>query len=220
MGEYAKRKSDGAKIKIGTCEDMYYIRFEDRFKVLPLEGSVDISRNPEDSRFRLPFPDEDGIEPGEYEDYNRALRLSRSVACEWCGGTGTNKTFPELCRKCQGSGKDGHEDFSHPELEDRPGRFQMSHKSGLLFSVPCHHGMKLPDLGPNIKPHWNGKTWSLVLSSVRIVKTDSGELQTFPVVRCQHCDEAWRFDWGDVWDYIPKDMQVRLHQYRQKSEVV
>ena len=217
MGEYAKRKSDGVEIKIGTCEDMYYIRFEDRFKVLPLDGSVDISREPEGSRFRLPFPDEDGIKPGEYEDHNRALRLYKPVTCEWCDGTGKNKTFPEDCRRCYGSGKDGHEDFAPAALEDSPGRFQMSHKSGLRFSVPCHHGMKLPDPGPEIKANWNGKAWSLVLSSVRIVKDNNGELQAFPVVRCQHCDEAWRFDWEDVWDYIPEDMQFRLIQYRHKE---
>ena len=39
MGEYAIRKSDGESIKIGTCEDMYYLRYEDRFKVTPEEGS-------------------------------------------------------------------------------------------------------------------------------------------------------------------------------------
>ncbi len=30
MGEYAKRLSDGTEIKIGTCEEMLYLRFEDR----------------------------------------------------------------------------------------------------------------------------------------------------------------------------------------------
>ncbi len=30
MGEYAKRASDGVEVKIGTCEAMYYLRFEDR----------------------------------------------------------------------------------------------------------------------------------------------------------------------------------------------
>ena len=28
MGEYARRKTDGEKIKIGTCESMYYCRYE------------------------------------------------------------------------------------------------------------------------------------------------------------------------------------------------
>jgi hypothetical protein len=29
MGEYATRKSDNEYIKIGTCESMYYLRFDD-----------------------------------------------------------------------------------------------------------------------------------------------------------------------------------------------
>ena len=39
MGEYAIRKSDNDCIKIGTCEDMYYLRYEDQDKVTPDSGS-------------------------------------------------------------------------------------------------------------------------------------------------------------------------------------
>ena len=41
MGEYAQRISDGERVKIGTCEDMLYLRFEDRAKVSALAGNVD-----------------------------------------------------------------------------------------------------------------------------------------------------------------------------------
>lgn len=218
MGEYAKRLSDGEDIKIGTCEEMYYLRFEDRFKVAHIPGNVDIARHPEDCRFRLPFADEDKLEPGEYEG-RRSQRLYKPIVCDWCDGTGKNKTFPEDCRRCYGSGIYDHEDFAPASLEDKPGRFQMTHKSGLIFSIPCHHGMKLPDLGPNIKPAWNGKGWSTELSSIRIVKQD-GYLRTYPVVRCRHCEEAWRFEWPDVWDYIPEGMKSRCIQYRNTSEVL
>jgi ferredoxin hydrogenase len=33
MGEYAKRKSDGLEVKIGTCASMYYLRYEQRNEV-------------------------------------------------------------------------------------------------------------------------------------------------------------------------------------------
>lgn len=33
MGEYAKRMRDGERVKIGTCENMYYLRFEERHQV-------------------------------------------------------------------------------------------------------------------------------------------------------------------------------------------
>ena len=74
MGEYAFRRPDGEHIKIGTCEDMYYIRFEDRKKVKPDEHSLDCSKEL-DLRWRLPFPDEDHILPGNYMDFNRSEPL-------------------------------------------------------------------------------------------------------------------------------------------------
>lgn len=69
MGEYAKRKSDGEQVKIGTCEDMYYLRFEDKHLVEPCEGSSF------GYRFRLPFPDEDNLRPGDYADHDRTFPL-------------------------------------------------------------------------------------------------------------------------------------------------
>jgi hypothetical protein len=68
MGEYAIRNSDGQEIKIGTCESMYYIRFEDRFKVSPLRGNIDCS-DELDLFWRIPFPDEDLELPGGYWDF-------------------------------------------------------------------------------------------------------------------------------------------------------
>jgi hypothetical protein len=77
MGEYAIRKSDGLKIKIGTCEEMYYLRYSDRDKVCALPGNVDPMDEKEVSelRWRLPYPEEDHIKPGEYGDYNHAVPL-------------------------------------------------------------------------------------------------------------------------------------------------
>ena len=66
MGEYARRKSDGQEVKIGTCESMYYIRYEDRFKV----DRSSCSLNPQkclDLFWRLPIPEEDNIKIGEYK---------------------------------------------------------------------------------------------------------------------------------------------------------
>lgn len=61
MGEYAILKNNKKKVKIGICEDMIYLRYEDIDKVLLAEGSnFGIF-------FRLPFPDEDNIEPGYYD---------------------------------------------------------------------------------------------------------------------------------------------------------
>jgi len=72
MGEYATY--GGEQVKIGTCEDLYYLRHDQRFRV----GKTSNSLNPcltEGLRFRFPFPDEDNVSPGEFEDYNRSLSL-------------------------------------------------------------------------------------------------------------------------------------------------
>ena len=73
MGEYAKHQ--GHQIKIGTCEQMYYLRADQVKFITPEHNSV----NPHSLdtagliRFRFPFPDEDTVQPGAFQDYNRAL---------------------------------------------------------------------------------------------------------------------------------------------------
>ena len=68
MGEYATYQ--GQVIKIGTCEEMYYLRADQRHLV------ADYTFDAAD-RFRFPFPDEDHIEPGRFVDYDRGLRIPR-----------------------------------------------------------------------------------------------------------------------------------------------
>jgi hypothetical protein len=187
MGEYAIRKADRTEIKIGTCENMYYLRFEDRHKVQALPGNVDPVRDAGLLRFRLPFPDEDDMLPGEYEDYNRGLRLHRTVKGHM--------------------GHDYCEDFTDPETASEPGTIQLRHESGLLLNVPCYHGEKLPEVAAPMQAFWNGKSWSLELVRLRAVG-EGGELRVYPVVECRHCRQAWRYKWSDIWEYIP-DVKLR-----------
>jgi len=69
MGEYATYQ--GESIKIGTCEEMCYLRADQRHLIsgYSFAGFLD------SCRFRFPFPDEDQLEPGAFEDYNRGLRI-------------------------------------------------------------------------------------------------------------------------------------------------
>lgn len=74
MGEYASRNSDHQRIKIGTCESMYYLRADQRHLVSWEQGNV--NPNSDDAlsiRFRFPWPDEDSVKPGEFETYERAV---------------------------------------------------------------------------------------------------------------------------------------------------
>jgi hypothetical protein len=75
MGEYANY--NGQQIKIGTCEDMYYLRFQQRHEVTSLSGNVDLEDPSilQELRFRFPFPEEDSIEPGAFEDHNKSARV-------------------------------------------------------------------------------------------------------------------------------------------------
>lgn len=71
MGEYAKRVEDGQEIKIGTCESMFGLRFEDRNEVV-YSGNLTTPG----LFFRLPYPDEDDTLIGDYEVWNRGERLA------------------------------------------------------------------------------------------------------------------------------------------------
>lgn len=75
MGEYAKLKGTGKEIKIGTCENMYYLRFDQREMVWPQRGNVNPMTDTEHIRFRFPWPDEDDIQPGSFEDPDKRLAV-------------------------------------------------------------------------------------------------------------------------------------------------
>jgi hypothetical protein len=199
MGEYAIRATDHAEVKIGTCENMYYLRLEDRHKVLPLNGNVD-PRNEEHAlqiRFRLPFPDEDCIQIGEYKDHDRGFRL-------W---------------KKSGEGRfERYDDFEDASTADDAGIIQLSHTSGLLVNVPCYHGQKLPDAGKDVRVFWNGKTWHLELYQLALRKDSEGATRVYPIVHCRFCGHLWRYEWADVREYIHGDMLDRLRQYMPAEE--
>ena len=182
MGEYAKRKADGEEVKIGTMDNMYYLRYEDRNAVECIHGNV----NPATAtglRFRLPFPDEDDVLVGEYSSFERGLRLCMRVPSKVVYG------------------QDSWQDFTIDNAN--PGSFQMTHPSGLLVNVPCHHGAKLPDLG-EASVHWNGKSHSFELVFVKVMNDHT----LAPIVRCRHCGEMWR-----VAACLPMQTKIRRWQH-------
>lgn len=136
MAEIATRKFDQQRVNIGTCESMYYLRWDDIDRV---EINYDL-REPGLS-FRLPFPDEDDQLLGQYERYNRGYRLLPFV-------------------------DDGHTvAFAAEGSESHPGMFQLHHPSGLLVNAQCFHGQRLPQGSEDLQVHWNGKdpyVWELL----------------------------------------------------------
>jgi hypothetical protein len=182
MGEYAKRISDGQEVKIGTCETMYYLRLEDVNKVQKLPHSLDPARE-KGLFFRLPFPDEDSINPGDYSDPFR---------CE------------QLYIPANDEHKTPRQDFAPDELA--PGTIQLHHACGLLLNVPCYHGARLPDVPDTMKVFWNGKTPAF-LQLAHIKTTLVG---TRPTVRCVHCGDMWSFDWVEILPYLRGELRERL----------
>ena len=73
MGEYASFR--GQCVKIGTCEDMYYLRADQRDLVIAQPGNVrpGSAEDQKTIRFRFPWPDEDGNAPGAFEDHDRSF---------------------------------------------------------------------------------------------------------------------------------------------------
>jgi len=136
MGEIATRKFDQERVKIGTCESMYYLRWDDIDRVV-----INYDLRQPGLSFRLPFPDEDDQLPGQYDPYNRGYRL-----------------LPYE--------DDGHTiAFEAPETIAHPGLIQLHHLSGLLINAHCFHGLRLPEGSEEIQSHWNGKdphAWELV----------------------------------------------------------
>lgn len=192
MGENAKRISDGATVKIGTCESMYYLRFEDRGNVRALPGNVNPTGDAGELRFRVPFPDEDSVKIGEYADHARGARLYRE-------------------------GERGYtEDYSDPDLSAEPGIIQLTHPSGVLVNLPCYHGEKLPEAPKGGGIFWNGKSHALELGMIRGIVVD-GALAALPVIRCRHCGGMWRSSWEKVWDYIPADLRAACEKYRPEA---
>ena len=85
MGEYALYR--GTPVKLGTCEDLYYVRYAD-FARMVAQGELERhigNGAPEDYlsgayRFRFPFPDEDALMPFTYEDYDKGYLVNVTAA--------------------------------------------------------------------------------------------------------------------------------------------
>lgn len=165
MGEYAKYK--GESVKIGTCESMYYLRADQRFMVQAERGNVDPSSSDALSiRFRFPFPDEDKVEPGQFENYGRALAvhgLTAPVGVEHYKVQFVASAGYNVCLPC-------------PEGPQ-------------VLELPLNGGKMSVDLkGLNIQR--NGFSGAVKLVQQKLLA--DGRL--VPVCECGGCGSAWRLE--------------------------
>jgi hypothetical protein len=192
MGEYAIR-ADGLTVKIGTCENLCQLRYDDRAK---LRGDYGLL-NPADVMdcfWRLPHPDEDSVGIGEYKEWERGIRLFKRV--------------PGKMHRWQPDDWD-RVPFAPDDLE--PGRLCLTHESGIHLLMPCYHGLKEydGDYG-EIKIGWNGRDpFQLELISVKNTKDGLK-----PVFRCRHCRKMWRCEWEEIIEYVwDEKLKSRLIEY-------
>lgn len=172
MGEYAKyRKSE---IKIGTCEDMLYLRWDQRHQVKPLAGNVDPVKEINSIWFRLPRVLESTVEPGDFEFYG--FNGARPIPIYIHPGTQLKDDVQELLQD-----------------EEHLGIIQLrSDEAGVLCNVPCNHGIPVKDLPEQM--HYNGfnsNTLLITAVGVRLVANpDSAKLlswQAFALIGCRVC---------------------------------
>ena len=137
MGEYATL--NGSRIKIGTCEQMYYLRADQVHLIQPESNSVNprLRSHAESIRFRFPFPQEDGCRPGSFEDFDYDLGLY---------------------------GVEPPEDIDHSNLQ-----FTRSYPSahGILLSTPCPRSKEGKASG--LKFGYNGYSGPVQIHSQRLV---------------------------------------------------
>lgn len=140
MGEYAKRKIDGVEVKIGTCEQMYYLRYEQRNEVEYDFGNYEFN-------WRIPTPTEDNIPAGEFK----------------YGMLSEGKYVPYELRLISNI-----PDNISNDIKQYSGKMQLrDERSGLQVVIPCYHGLALPKNTDDVSYSWNGKSDCLYLDFLR-----------------------------------------------------
>ena len=184
MGEYAIIIETDQEVKIGVCNEMYYLRFDDIEKV----KYNDTWRG---QRFRLPYPNEDATDIGEYEPYDRYELLNAGY-----------KPTKKMISKKDGAGKIG-----------------FRHANGYHFSLTCYHGAKLPKI-KGIDLSWAGKKENhIVLKYVKYHYNESlDKMELRPIVGCLHCGRIWRETWDRIIPCVDDDqLKKRLAGYADKE---
>ena len=183
MGEYALL--NGESVKIGTCEDMYYLRFDQRRKVHHERGNVNPVADVAALRFRLPWPDEDQIAPGSFKDYHRSLRVY-------------GYTMPE--------GVDhGSIRFRH----EAGYLLSMPCPEGDGYTTPNDSRLHSDHTATSIRVHRNGFNGGAALVAQKYIEG----VGLVPIMKCLSCGSMWRVE--DVADIESLAVAIRAAADRQ-----
>lgn len=188
MGEYAKRLSDGVEIKIGTCNNMYYCRYDQI-------DQIDYDYPTDNLNWRIPALEEDDVKVGEFE-YGGLYKnhdFGSGVKSRYLLTSVMLRDFPK--------------DSELAGIADDVGNVQAEIKPlGMYLNVPCHHGLKLPENTGGIRPFFNGKRNPLHLCFLKNTKTE-----LLIGIRCIACNNMWTCSFNEIEPYIfDEDMKLRL----------
>lgn len=166
----AIRIADGREVKIGTCNEMFFCRYDQL-------NQIHYKHMTDELLWRIPIPEEDHVKPGDF-----GYPLIQSSNVPW------HMLIDE--KKLQ--------------LEDKalilnnPGVHQMHDgKMGLLATIKCYHGLKLPESNGDVQFCWNGKSNPLHLSFL-----ENGKDQMYVCVSCRCCRKIWCFSFNEIADAI------------------
>jgi hypothetical protein len=168
MGEYAN--FNGESVKIGTCESMYYLRFDQRALVQKQAHSLDPVECVDELRFRFPWPDEDDCTPGDVRFSENGFE--RSVAVP---------------------GFVADADVEHSTVQ-----FASTRPTGYVVSLPCPESSAYGDAerGGRLAPfgglhvHRNGFSGAVLLTATRY----RPGIGLVPVLKCGGCGSMWRVE--------------------------
>lgn len=173
MGEYINL--DGKPYKLGTCEDLYYVRMDQLRQWIDAGRTEQLSGNlppreylkPEHGfRFRFPFPGEEAPErvPGS-DDYDHGLRVC----------------IPKDC------------DFDLVEHDHVTAHFSAGKYGGYQVNamLPCPQSKEwlTATFKKSVSGGWEGRT-----SVIEIVQQKYVEAEIWTVIRCPHCGQKVRLD--------------------------
>lgn len=169
MGEYIKHSKLG-EVKIGTCESLYYVTLKEFKAALPEMGTeADIYLQPNEFRFRFPFPDEDGRkfgDDGKGFDRGYLLSVPKAIGIEI-----------------------GHADYFF-----RVGEGKLPNHLHMGVNMPCPVTLKN---GNGIKIYdWHNTSdytiFEVVSQKICNDENTGGTLEVWTCVRCPYCGHMVR----------------------------
>lgn len=177
MGEYATLKRTGERVKLGTCEQMYYCTIKQRHQVTDYEFQRNCL-----TLWRLPL-----VQAIELEKDKYGCTFNVETEAKEAGDGNPDDWKYYHATKINGERFWENVKQTCPVSLEANGTFQISHPSGLLMSVPCYHGQKLPEVPKGWHIGWNGKESNQM--RIHSIKTNGDEVSI--IVSCQYCGKSW-----------------------------